>query len=111
MSQMIINDLSLLDFLSIEIIPIDTLETFILKILNKEDYHKNYLLNYHAMHYYLLKKLSFNIEQRKIDDILGNVINKDYNPNNDISFIKITSEAKYQYEFEKIDNDQDKIYH
>ena len=111
MSQMIINDLSLLDFLSSEIIPIDTLETFILKILNKEDYHKNYLLNYHAMHYYLLKKLSFNIEQRKIDDILGNVINKDYNPNNDISFIKITCEAKYQYEFENIDNDQDKRYH
>ena len=106
MSQMIINHLTLFDFLCGELIPIETVETFILKILNKEDFHKNYLLNYHAMHYYLLKKLNFKIEQGKIDDILGNILNKEINPNYDISFIKLTSEKQSNDEDEENINER-----
>ena len=102
MSEMIINDMSLFDIITNEIVPIEKLENFILKILNKEDFHKNYLLNYHAMHYYLLKKLSLGIKQRNINDILGNLINKTINPNNDISFIKLTTERNENISSEEL---------
>ena len=106
MSEMIINDMNLFDIITHEIISIDKLESFILKILNKEDFHKNYLLNYHAMHFYLLKKLSLDIKQRKIDDILCNLINKEYNPNYDISFIQLTSERNLYMNFDEDSNEK-----
>ena len=102
MSELIINDVSLFDVITNEIVSMEKLESFIIKILNKEDFYKNYLLNYHAIHYYILKKLTFNIKQSNIDDLLGNLINKKYNPNYEISIIQLTTEKK---EFD-LDSDQ-----
>jgi len=91
MSELIKNDITVFDVVTNELISIDIVEEFIFKILNKEDNHNNVKLNYSIMHYYLLKKLSLNISQDIIDDIMSNLFILDNNPFYDISILKLIS--------------------
>ena len=92
MSELIKNDITVFDVITNELISIDIVEEFIFKVINKEDNHNNKQLNYSIMQYYLLKKLSLNISQNLIDDIMANLFNIDDNPFSDITLLKLTSQ-------------------
>ena len=91
MSELIKNDITVFDVITNELVSIDIVEEYIFKILNKEFNHDNIKLNYSIIHYYLLKKLSLNISQNRIDDILANLFNLNDSPFSTISILKLTS--------------------
>ena len=108
MSELILNDIQVLDVLTHELVSIEQVEDFIMNILNNEDRHEHKSLNYLIMRYYFLKKLSFNISQNESDDIMANLFNRQFNPNYDISILRLT--AKNTIKDDECQNDLEKKY-
>ena len=94
LSELMIHDLYLFDFVKNEIVSLSVVEQCVIDYLNKKTNYESPELEYAIFRYYFLKKLSFNFSFKTIDRQMNNLLNREVNPDYEISLEKIMEDKQ-----------------